>query len=93
MRRALRHGVATVEQLFAGFLAIRGPGERPWREVLGIRPDAPVNREAIRARRDELAKRHHPDVDGGSHDRMAEINAAVESAMAEIDAADRRMAA
>jgi hypothetical protein len=65
-RKIDRYRAGTVEQMFAGFQAIRGPGERPWREVLGIRPEAPVNREAIRASRDELAKRHHPDVDGGT---------------------------
>jgi hypothetical protein len=37
----------------------------------------------IRRRQAELAKLHHPD-QGGSHDRMAEINAAVDRAMAEV---------
>jgi hypothetical protein len=84
VRKIERYRVGTVEQMFAGFQAIRGPGEKPWREVMGIRPDAVVTREDVRARRDELAKRHHPDVGGGSHDRMAEINTAVERAMAEF---------
>jgi hypothetical protein len=34
----------------------------------------------------ELAKMHHPDRQGGSHDRMAEINAAADRAMAELTA-------
>jgi hypothetical protein len=93
MRRSLRHGVVTVEQLFAGFTAIRGPGVKPWRETLGIHPDAPVDRQVVRARVAELAKRHHPDVPGGSHERMAEINEAADRAIAEIEAADRGMAA
>jgi hypothetical protein len=79
-----RHGVGTVKEMFAGFPAIRGPGQPLWRETLGIRPDAPVNPQIIRARVAELAKRHHPDMPGGSHDRMAEINAAADRAMADI---------
>jgi hypothetical protein len=39
-RRQERYGVGTIAQMFMGFQAIRGPGERPWREVLGISPEA-----------------------------------------------------
>jgi hypothetical protein len=52
---------------------------------LGIRPETPVNREVIKARQTELAKLHHPD-HGGNPDQMAEINAAVDRAMADITA-------
>jgi len=85
-RKITRHGVGSVEREFAGFKAIRGPGERPWREILGIPPGIPVDPRMIRTRVAELAKRHHPDVPGGSHARMAEINAAADRAIAEIGA-------
>jgi hypothetical protein len=81
VRGIARWGVGSVEH--AGFQAIRGPGEKPWRETLGIRPDALVTRESIRTRVAELAKQHHPDR-GGSHDQMAEINAAADRALEEV---------
>lgn len=83
VRRIERYGVGSVEQMFTGFQALRGPGPKPWREVLGIKPDATVTRETVRQRQRELAKLHHPDA-GGSADRMAEINAAVDLAMEEL---------
>jgi hypothetical protein len=83
-RAITRHGVATVEQMFEGFLALRGPGERPWQETLGIPPGLPVTREIIRLRVTALARQHHPDRPGGSHERMAEINAAADRALAEV---------
>jgi hypothetical protein len=49
-----------------------------------IRPEAPVDQQIIRARVAELAKRRHPDADGGSHDSMEEINAAADRAMADV---------
>jgi hypothetical protein len=84
VRKIDRYRVGTVEQMFMGFQAIRGPGERPWKETLGFPPGAPADREAIRRRVTELAKRHHPDVAGDSHDRMAEINAAADRALEEV---------
>jgi hypothetical protein len=84
VRKIARYRVGSVEQMFTGFQAIRGPGVRPWREILGIRPEASVDRQSIRARVAELAKRHHPDVAGGSHARMAEINAAADRATADV---------
>jgi DnaJ-class molecular chaperone len=53
-------------------------------EVLGIRPEAPVDRQKIRERVAELAKQHHPDRAGGDHNRMAEINAAADHAMEDV---------
>jgi hypothetical protein len=85
-RAITRHGVANLEQMFAGFMAIRGPGERTWQEILGIPPGTRVDQHVIRRRVTELAKRHHPDVTGGSHERMAEINAAATRALTDIGA-------
>lgn len=54
---------------------------RAWWQVLGVRKDAGY-REVRVAYRD-LAMVHHPD-QGGSADRMIEINAAMEAARAEL---------
>lgn len=77
-----RHGVGTMEQMFAGFQAIRGPGPKPWREVLGFPPDSRPTRDEIQAKRRDLARQHHPD-GGGSDAAMAEINAAADRALEE----------
>lgn len=60
----------------ATYLALPAPARErdPW-EVLGVRPDAPL--EVVRAAYRELAKSAHPDR-GGSDERMAELNAALE---------------
>ena len=90
VRRIERYGVGSVEQMFTGFQAIRGPGHKPWCEVLGIKPDERVTCDSIRARQRELAKKHHPDV-GGSDAVMAEINAAADHAIEETShASDSR---
>lgn len=82
VRRIERYGVASVEQMFAGFQAIRGPGPKPWREVLGVKSDV-YDRAAVTRRWRELCQLHHPDR-GGSHERMAEINNAYHRAMDEL---------
>lgn len=74
-----------IKAMFQGFTAIRGPGPKRWREVLGLRPDEPVSREIVRQRRNALASRNHPDV-GGDPNVMAEINAAADIAMGELNA-------
>lgn len=79
-----RHGVASIEAMFTGFMAIRAPGPKPWREVLGFPPDARPPRVEIETKRRTLARQHHPDA-GGSDDAMAEINAAVDRAMEELE--------
>lgn len=80
-----RHGVASIEAMFTGFMAIRGPGPKPWREVLGFPAGARPGRIDIEAKRRELARQHHPDA-GGSEAMMAEINAAADAALQEIGA-------
>jgi hypothetical protein len=79
-----RYGVGSVEQMFTGFQAIRGPGPKPWREGLGIRPDnTQLTAQFIHQRRQELARRHHPDT-GGDPRVMAEINDGADLSLPEI---------
>ena len=83
VRRIERYGVASVEQMFTGFQAIRGTGPKPWREVLGVPEGKRVDRPWINDRRRELAVKFHPD-QGGSEILMAEVNAAADEALREI---------
>lgn len=87
LRSIERHGsTALLEQAFSGFAALppAAPAARTWREVLEV--TGPVSEHALRARFRELARIYHPDV-GGDTRRMAEINAAYETALREIGAA------
>jgi hypothetical protein len=83
VRRIERYGVSSVELMFTSFMAIRGPGPKPWREVFGIPTHATGSRMWLRARYTDLAKQRHPDADG-SEVLMAELNVAYEDAMREI---------
>ena len=74
-----------IKAMFQGFTAIRGPGPKPWREVLGIKPETQVTPELIRERKIALARIHHTDV-GGNDTMMAEINAAADRAIQELAA-------
>lgn len=80
-RVELRHGtLALVRATFTGFLALPRPAAmRDWWDVLECRADASV--AVIRDQYRILASRHHPDK-GGSADRMTEINAARDAALA-----------
>ncbi|MBF6559555.1 MAG: J domain-containing protein [Candidatus Binataceae bacterium] len=78
MRAQARHGVGSVEQAFAGYLAIEN---RAWRTVLGVDDDYSLE-DAETAYRN-LARQHHPD-NGGSHTAMAELNAAIAAAREEL---------
>lgn len=82
-RRIERHGVASIEAMFTGFMAIRGPGPKHWREVLGFPHDAKPTRADVEAKRRTLARQHHPDA-GGTEVAMAEINAATDAALKEV---------
>jgi hypothetical protein len=74
-----------IKAMFQGFTAIRGPGPKPWREIIGIPPEVRPTIDIVRSRQRELARIHHPDV-GGDPERMAEINAAVDVALRELAA-------
>ncbi|HVH52480.1 MAG TPA: hypothetical protein VM690_10070 [Gaiellaceae bacterium] len=56
---------------------------RPWRAILQENGKVIRTPDEARARHRELVFIHHPDR-GGSHERMVEINAALERALAEL---------
>jgi hypothetical protein len=86
MRAIERHGGALIlERAFTGFTALPAPSEaRQWWEVLGVPRDA--KREDVKAAYRRLASAAHPDKPGGSHERMAALNAAQEAALKECAA-------
>lgn len=87
IRRVDRYGVGTLDQAFAGYDALPPPGadnRPPWRKVFGFSPDQDVSAETIQATYRELAKLSHPDLQGGSHEAMALLNAAKDQALQEL---------
>lgn len=76
-----RHGVASVREMFAGFVALPASSERPWWQVLGVKPDA--SRAEIEAAFRAAARERHPDR-GGSDTMMSELNRARDAALREI---------
>jgi hypothetical protein len=84
-RVELRHGtLALVRATFTGFLALPAPAGSHWTEVLSLPKDA--KREDVKAAYRRLASAAHPDKPGGSHERMAALNAAQEAALKECAA-------
>ena len=90
LRSLERHGGGTMmERAFAGFTALPAPeGSKPkraWWTVLNYSEDsdmrADLSVEEIEARFKTLAKRRHPDVDGGSHDLFTELSDARDEAV------------
>jgi hypothetical protein len=101
MRGLERWGAVTIEQAFAGFVALppgdpdappAAPAERTWREVLDVPIDGWVTSAPpaavlayARTRHRELIKLHHPDR-GGDPAVAAAINRALDLAEAELGA-------
>jgi len=93
MRTIERHGGGTLAgKAFDGFAALPPPAgskpKRPWWTVLRY-SENPEDRELlsvaeVKARYNTLAKKLHPD-SGGNDDDMAELNAARDEAIAEIE--------
>lgn len=73
-RKIERYGVQSVEEAFAGFVAL--PPPLNWKQILGVRG---VSLDEAESAYRELAKRHHPDR-GGSVVKMAELNQARDAA-------------
>lgn len=76
-RTELRHGgLNIVRQTFRGFTALPAPpGRESWFKVLGL--DRPtLSADDITAAYRRAAAKSHPDKLGGSHDKMAALNAA-----------------
>jgi len=86
-RTEMRHGgLHVVRQTFKGFTALPAPPDRrSWREVLGIAPGAHVTPKEVDAFYRDAAAKVHPDK-GGSHEKMAELNAARNEAKAALSA-------
>jgi uncharacterized protein YbjQ (UPF0145 family) len=74
-----RHGVASVAEMFTGFLQL--PPPKQWWEILGVARNSHVA-DVENAFRNK-ARRAHPDT-GGSNAAMAELNAARDQAMKEL---------
>lgn len=86
-RTELRHGTLTlVRASFSGFLALppAGDRQRSWREVLNFVGEPNPTRAQIDDHYRTLAKRAHPDLHGGSHERMTELNRARDEALKEV---------
>lgn len=87
IRRVDRYGVGTLEQAFAGYDALPPPGATakiPWRKVFGFAADSHVSAAMIDDFYKTLAKQFHPDLQGGSTEAMAMLNAARDEALKEI---------
>lgn len=81
-RTKLRHGgLHIVQATFRAYMALTGPMNRGWRDVLGINGQPTL--ASIKARHRELVAKHHPDK-GGTEAQMAEINAARDAALKEL---------
>lgn len=79
-RVELRHGtLALVRATFAGFKALPAPD---WRRILGLNGTATLA-DAEAAYR-EQARHAHPDMSGGSHEMMAQLNTAIGLARKEL---------
>lgn len=85
LRSIERHGGAMIlERAFTGFTALPAPGQgakRDWWVVLQV--ERTCTREEAKQAYRKLAALYHPDRPGGSHDAMAELNAAQEQALQE----------
>lgn len=84
MRAIERHGGAQIlDRAFTGFTALPAPGsQRHWREVLGVGP-LELDLEVIRLAYKRGASTAHPDK-GGTHQAMADLNAAMVAAEKEL---------
>lgn len=82
LRGQERWGVGSVEQAFAGYMALNErTGPSCW-EVLALAPGA--SEEAIMAAFRSKARKAHPDAPGGSHEAFAELSGAKDIALATV---------
>lgn len=81
MRGMDRWGVGSLAQAFRGYEAL--PAPEPWWRTLGL--SGPTrSRDEIAAAYRRASAAAHPDRPGGSHDHMAQVNAARDAAMAAL---------
>lgn len=85
-RVELRHGTLNlVRASLQGFAALPPPSDyRPWKAVLEWQDGFALTKTNVNARYQELARRRHPDAEGGSTEAMAELNLARDAALKEI---------
>jgi hypothetical protein len=88
-RVELRHGtLALVRATFSGFRALPAPAgqkKRTWREVMNFGEEhPPLTMPQVKERYRQLASARHPDKNGGSHERMTELNNALTEAEKEL---------
>lgn len=75
-----RHGVATVSEMFSGFMALPSPDAvQQWWGVLGL--ESRATRSEIEAAWKRLRKERHPDTPGGSTKAFQELQAAYEQGL------------
>jgi hypothetical protein len=72
LRRIERYGVGSIEQAFAGYVALPAKAS-DWWVILGVSPNATI--DEVNSRFKELARTNHPDV-GGNVDEFQRISAA-----------------
>jgi hypothetical protein len=95
MRQLERHGGGhMMQRAFDGFAQLPPPSgsaqtapKRPWRTVLGLDGMSGPNFAQLagaEASYKTLARKHHPDTEGGSHEAMAELNIAINDAREEL---------
>src|SRR5204862_2536341 len=98
MRAIERHGGGhMMQRSFDGFAQLPPPGghgyhKKPWRTVLemplSVYGALPTEAQTViaEATYKKMARKAHPDQDGGSPEEMAELNLAIEDARAELGA-------
>lgn len=75
-------GGTMMEKAFEGFTALPAPGaRRPWRDVLNLAGEPNPTPEQVEHHYRVRAKKAHPDVPGGSHAAMSELNQARDEAL------------
>jgi len=83
-RTELRHGtLQLVRATLQGLTFLPAPKGKHWRDVLRITSET-VTRADIESAYKARAEHGHPDKRGGSHDAMAELNVARDTALAEV---------
>lgn len=86
LRGMERWGVGTLDQAFAGYMALpETAGEDPWWKVLGCE-DPPASPLQLEHAYREAARRAHPDT-GGSHDAFVRVQRAFEEGLRVVGAA------
>jgi hypothetical protein len=77
-----RWGVGTASQAFAGYEALPAPD--PWWKVLGLAGPNVTRSDIVIAYR-KTSQDAHPDRPGGSHDKMAQVNAARDEGLSKFE--------